>query len=403
MHRGARGDAPDQAAGTRRVQPVAVATGKTDAAQTRRVRRTIRVCLSDAHRASKVRRVATATADHPLLIGGERVETGEWTDVRSPYSGELVGRIARGGATETRRALDAAEAALRAPLPAHRRAAILDATARLLEERQEEAAQVISAEAGKPLKAARIEAQRAASTYIFAAVEARKLAGDVVPMDASPAGEGKLAITLRVPIGVVGAISPVQLPAEPRRAQDRAGARRRLPRRPQAGDDDTALGALPRRARGGGGPAAGLAERRLRSSLRDRRRARRGRAREADHVHRLGRGGLGNRRARASQAREAGARKRDARHRVRGRAGRYGRRSSPRTPSRSQGRAASPCSASSSLAVPRGTRSSRSSCRRSKRSSVGDPADEATDVGPVISDGTATGSSSGSASRRARC
>ncbi len=175
-------------------------------------RGTIRVCLSDAHRASKVRRVATATADHPLLIGGERVETGEWTDVRSPYSGELVGRIARGGATETRRALDAAEAALRAPLPAHRRAAILDATARLLEERQEEAAQVISAEAGKPLKAARIEAQRAASTYIFAAVEARKLAGDVVPMDASPAGEGKLAITLRVPIGVVGAISPFNFP-----------------------------------------------------------------------------------------------------------------------------------------------------------------------------------------------
>ena len=76
----------------------------------------------------------------------------------------------------------------------------------------EEAAQIISAEAGKPLKAARVEAQRAASTYTFAAVEARKLAGEMVPMDASPAGAGKLAFTLRVPIGIVGAISPFNFP-----------------------------------------------------------------------------------------------------------------------------------------------------------------------------------------------
>ena len=57
-------------------------------------------------------------ADHPLLIAGERVETGEWTEVRSPFSGELVGRIAKGGAAETRRALDAAAAVLANPLPA---------------------------------------------------------------------------------------------------------------------------------------------------------------------------------------------------------------------------------------------------------------------------------------------
>jgi acyl-CoA reductase-like NAD-dependent aldehyde dehydrogenase len=150
--------------------------------------------------------------DHSLLIGGERVETGEWTEVRSPFSGEVIGRIAKGGAAEARRALDAAAAVLREPLPAHERARILDTTARLLEERQEEAAQLISAEAGKPLKQARVEAQRAVSTYTFAAVEARKLAGEVVPMDASPAGEGKLALTLRLPIGIVGAISPFNFP-----------------------------------------------------------------------------------------------------------------------------------------------------------------------------------------------
>src|SRR6476619_1710960 len=156
--------------------------------------------------------MAATSTDHGLLIGGERVETGEWTDVHSPFSGDLVGRVAKGGATEARRALDAAAAALREPLPAHERARILDATARLLEERQEEAAQLISAEAGKPLKQARVEAQRAASTFTFSAVEARKLAGEVIPMDASVAGEGKLALTMRMPIGIVGAISPFNFP-----------------------------------------------------------------------------------------------------------------------------------------------------------------------------------------------
>jgi acyl-CoA reductase-like NAD-dependent aldehyde dehydrogenase len=156
--------------------------------------------------------VATTVSDHALLIDGARVETGEWTDVRSPYSGELVGRVAKGGASETRQALDAAAAAMTAPLPAHERARILDRVSQLLEERVEEAARTISAEAGKPLKTARVEAQRAASTYTFAALEARRLAGEVVPMDASPAGEGKLALTLRLPIGIIGAISPFNFP-----------------------------------------------------------------------------------------------------------------------------------------------------------------------------------------------
>ena len=62
------------------------------------------------------------------------------------------------------------------------------------------------------MKAARVEVARATSTFTMAAVEARKLAGDVVPMDASPAGAGKLAVTLRVPVGVVGAISPFNFP-----------------------------------------------------------------------------------------------------------------------------------------------------------------------------------------------
>ena len=156
--------------------------------------------------------MATTVTEKRLLIGGEWVETGDWLEVRSPYSGEVVGRVAKAGADEARAAIDAAENAMANPLPAHKRAEILVKVAGGLGRRHDEAAQTISAEAGKPLKAAKVEATRAMSTYTFSAVEARKLAGEMVPMDASQAGEGKLAFTLREPIGIVGAISPFNFP-----------------------------------------------------------------------------------------------------------------------------------------------------------------------------------------------
>ncbi len=147
-----------------------------------------------------------------LPIGDEELETGESLEIRSPYSGDVIARVARGGRDEALQAVDAAEGALAEPIPTHERAAILDRIAAALRDRHEEVAQTICAEAGKPLKAARVEASRAVSTFTFAAVEARKLAGEQVPMDASEAGEGKLAFTLRLPIGVVGAISPFNFP-----------------------------------------------------------------------------------------------------------------------------------------------------------------------------------------------
>jgi acyl-CoA reductase-like NAD-dependent aldehyde dehydrogenase len=156
--------------------------------------------------------MATTVAERKLFVAGEWIETGEWIEVRSPYSGEVVGRVAKGGADETRRALDAAEQALREPLPAHKRAEICVRVVSALARRHDEIARTISDEAGKPMKAARVEAKRAMSTYTFAAVEARKLAGEMVPMDAAQAGEGKLAFTLRKPIGIVGAISPFNFP-----------------------------------------------------------------------------------------------------------------------------------------------------------------------------------------------
>src|SRR5947208_7934556 len=138
--------------------------------------------------------------------------TEEWIEVHSPYNGEVVGRAPKSGADDARRAVDAAARALESPLPAHERAAILDRTAELLGGRHEDMARTICAEAGKPIRTAHVEASRAVSTYTFAAVEARRLAGDVVPMDASEAGEGKIAFTLRRPIGVIGAISPFNFP-----------------------------------------------------------------------------------------------------------------------------------------------------------------------------------------------
>jgi acyl-CoA reductase-like NAD-dependent aldehyde dehydrogenase len=156
--------------------------------------------------------VAATATERRLLIGGEWLETGDWLEVLSPYSGELVGRVAKAGAEEARRAVDAAERAMAEPLPAHKRAEILVRVAGQLGRRHEEVAQTICAEAGKPLKAARVEVSRAMSTFTMAAVEARKLAGEMVPMEGSQAGAGKLAFTLRVPIGVVGAISPFNFP-----------------------------------------------------------------------------------------------------------------------------------------------------------------------------------------------
>jgi acyl-CoA reductase-like NAD-dependent aldehyde dehydrogenase len=156
--------------------------------------------------------MAVTAQERKLLLDGEWIETGEWQDVESPYSGEPVARVARAGAGHARKALDAAERAMSSPMPAHERAAILDRVAALLKERHDEVASTISAEAGKPMKAARVEAERAVSTYTMAAVEARRLAGDVVPMDASAAGVGKVAYTMRVPIGIVGAITPFNFP-----------------------------------------------------------------------------------------------------------------------------------------------------------------------------------------------
>jgi acyl-CoA reductase-like NAD-dependent aldehyde dehydrogenase len=151
--------------------------------------------------------------DHKLLAAGEWLETGEWGEVRSPYDGTVVGRVAEGDAKLVDRAAKAAQTAFEsADFPQHARAALLDRAAEMVGDRTDDLALTIAAEAGKPLKTATVEAERCVDTLTFSATEARKLTGGTVPMEASPAGIGKLGVMLRVPYGVVGAISPFNFP-----------------------------------------------------------------------------------------------------------------------------------------------------------------------------------------------
>ncbi len=134
-------------------------------------------------------------------------------EVRSPYDGSLIGEIPSQTPADVDRAVATAKAALDAgPLPLWKRADILDKAAARLAARRDEFAEIIAKEAAKPIKTARAEAERAVGTFQFSAAEARKLAGEVIPLDAIPAGEGKIGFTLRVPIGVVGAIAPFNFP-----------------------------------------------------------------------------------------------------------------------------------------------------------------------------------------------
>ena len=149
----------------------------------------------------------------PMIIGDERVLTDEGIEVRSPYDGRLVGTVPKATAEHIDQAVASAKATLAAgPLPAYQRAEILDRAAILLAEQTEKFAQVLSAESAKPITTARGEAARAVDTTRFSAAVARTLGGEVLPLDASSAGVGKLGFVKRVPIGVVGGISPFNFP-----------------------------------------------------------------------------------------------------------------------------------------------------------------------------------------------
>ncbi|MER3473740.1 MAG: aldehyde dehydrogenase [Armatimonadota bacterium] len=147
-----------------------------------------------------------------LWLDGRWHETDRWLEVRSPYDGSLVGMVSAGGAQQVQEAVESAQRAMAKPLPEYQRAEILNRAAHLIEQRREDFARTIALEAGKPIRTARIEVLRAVATLTFSAIEARTLAGEVVPMSGAAAGTGKIAFTMREPVGVVGAITPFNFP-----------------------------------------------------------------------------------------------------------------------------------------------------------------------------------------------
>lgn len=149
-----------------------------------------------------------------MWIGGGPVRSGSRQAVALPYDGTTVGEIFRG----TKEHVDAAVQAAGEAFPAMRemsredRAAILRKAHQKLRERLEPFAQLISSESGKPIKEARLEADRASWTLLFSAEEAHRLAGEVVPLDAHPGGRGRWAMTVREPLGAIAAITPFNFP-----------------------------------------------------------------------------------------------------------------------------------------------------------------------------------------------
>ncbi len=149
-----------------------------------------------------------------LFIDGKWTDTGKTIDVTSPFDGSLVDTVCEASLEQTNLAIEAAFRAkdVMRRLTAAERGKILDNVSALILRDQEEIAQIITAEAGKGLTFSRGEAGRTVENFKFAADEARRLGGELVPYDASSSGANRFGYYKRYPIGVVGAITPFNFP-----------------------------------------------------------------------------------------------------------------------------------------------------------------------------------------------
>src|SRR4051794_33103032 len=130
--------------------------------------------------------------EYKLLIDGQWVNAGALMEVKNKYNGVSLGAVPTARREDLDEAIAAAERAkdVMADMPAFKRSKILLKTATLPTERKKDFARTIAAEAGKALKFARAEVERAISTFPIAAEEAKRLHGETLPLDAVPAGEG---------------------------------------------------------------------------------------------------------------------------------------------------------------------------------------------------------------------
>lgn len=149
-----------------------------------------------------------------LYINGDWKSVNTYKPLYAPYSEEILAEIAQGTEEDVKEAVIAAKNAMTKmnKLSAYDRAIILEKVAQKMDERREEFAEIIAKEAAKPIRAARGEVDRTVQTYKFAAEEAKRIYGETLPLDAAPGADGRIAYTIRKPIGVIGAITPFNFP-----------------------------------------------------------------------------------------------------------------------------------------------------------------------------------------------
>jgi lactaldehyde dehydrogenase len=151
--------------------------------------------------------------DQQMLIGGQWIDADERTDVIHPYDGSHVGSVPMASEQQVIDAIDAADEAVeQSDLSAYERYELLSTTARHLEERAEEVAQIMTSEQGKPISEARGEVDRAVQTLDLSAEQAKRMFGEYVPMDAQRGFARDHCFTQREPLGVVAAITPFNFP-----------------------------------------------------------------------------------------------------------------------------------------------------------------------------------------------
>ncbi len=149
-----------------------------------------------------------------ILINNEWRSTDTELDVISPFNNEAIGVTYLAGPDDIEDAVSAADAAFKGlkAIPAYERSAVIKKVAEGIEARGEELSRIISLEAGKPLKDARVEVSRSVNTFSIAADEAKRLGGEVIPLDTFPGSEKRTGIIRRFPVGPVLGISPFNFP-----------------------------------------------------------------------------------------------------------------------------------------------------------------------------------------------
>jgi len=149
-----------------------------------------------------------------MFLQGEWVSGNQCAEVVNPYNGASIDTVPVGSAKDIESALDGLEqgAKVMRDMPIHQRVDILRKAAQIIQGQQEKLGRLISTEEGKVLTEGLIEAGRAAETFDLSADEARNLRGETVPLDSTLGGVGKLGFTLRVPCGIVAAITPFNFP-----------------------------------------------------------------------------------------------------------------------------------------------------------------------------------------------